>query len=175
MTRYPSPLNRRIPWIGPPWCRRRTAAHPHGGRPRPARSTRGGAAPCIAPGLYELTFDPKARYRSEIKGQKCDTESTAKLGLRLEYLGSELYGDSLDEEGEDAWPGSIVLGPFKGGCNLDLEYNGEDNSAHVVAKLTFSGLQVTGTGSTVTYRIIESDVDMWNCTAANVAITGRLL
>lgn len=68
-----------------------------------------------------------------------------------------------------------VIKSFTGGCDVEFEHNGEDGSAHVIAKLTFSGAEVTGLGTTVTYRIIESDVDIWNCTTANVAITGHLL
>jgi hypothetical protein len=141
-------------------------------------ATPGGPGACIAPGTYELVFDPKVKYKSDTKGEKCDIRMLDKLRFRLEYLGSDFYGDSLNEQGKDDWPGGIVIKSFKGGCDVELEYNGEDGSAHVIARLTFASAQVIGTAAEATYRILEdgeAGENMWNCTAANVKITGRRL
>jgi hypothetical protein len=148
-------------------------------------ATPGGPGACIAPGTYELTFDPGVTYKSDAEdksaaqGEKrCDTRTLDKLRVRLEYLGPHLYGDSLDEHGKEDWPSRTVIKSFNGSCDVELEHHGEDGSAHVIARLTIAGSQVSGTASEATYRVLEdgeAGERMWNCTAANVAITGRRL
>lgn len=134
------------------------------------------AGACVEAGVYELVLDPKAKYQPDPAEEKCDPRLLDKLRLRLEHLGPELYGDSLDKQGAEI-PGGLVVKSFKG-CDVELEHLGVDGSTRVVAKLTFSGTNVTGTATTATYRILEDGEDgenMWNCTADNVPMTGRRL
>jgi hypothetical protein len=135
---------------------------------------------CLHPGVFELDLDDKAKWKNAEASDKRSCENAPLDALptfvRVEPFGDTVVIDETDSEAPHLTRSSGGKVTVTGDCAYTVSLATE--RMEIDFQLTFAGDQVSGKATNAKVQHIEENgeaEDLWNCTAHDVAVTGKRL